>query len=332
VAAIYGVDWVARQIARYGARRKDGDTGYAQRLYAGASLLLVSLGLAVSLVHHYHNGVLPPSQRFVLEPITEHARRAEPFVDRVNTLPPEVPISVGSGLYPQVAHREKVYLFPTISDAEYVLLDVTGPASPVGSGDQYLIVQEMLDYAQFGVAGSDHGYLLLERGLGEYLLSPAFYEAFEAGEPGAPLPGEAIGIGADFGGVLRLEGFDWKVRPVIRPELVVEITTYWRALAPLNEEYRLVFFFWDGDRNLVRVQPEARAVHWYPTWLWEPEQLVQVSLPPLPVGHLSHVGVAVLRPGVENMDVAGRLAPEPTVSGQPLQLWEENTIVELAKP
>ncbi len=332
VAAIYGVDWVARQIARLGARRKAGAEDYAQRLYAGASLLLVSVGLVISLVHHYHNGVLPLSQRFSLNPVSEHARRASPFIEQVNDLPPEVPISVGSNLYPQVAHRESVYLFPTISDAEYVLLDVTGPASPVGAGDQYLIVREMLDYAQFGVAGSDHGYLLLERGLEEYLLSPAFYEAFGVGAPGAPLPDGTIRVGADFGGLLRLEGYDWQVRPVVRPEPVVEITTFWRALAPLDEEYRLVFFFWDENRNLVRVQPEERAVHWYPTWLWEPEQLVRVTLPPLPVGHLSYAGVAVLRPGVENRDVAGRLAPEPAVGGQPLKLWEENTIVELPKP
>jgi uncharacterized membrane protein len=332
VAAIYGVDWLARQIARAGARRRPGAEDYAQRLYAGAGLLLVSVGLVISLVHHYHNGVLPFSKRYTLKPISEHARRASPFIEQVNDLPPGVPVSVGSSLYPQVAHREKVYLFPTISDAQYVLLDVTGPASPVGSGDVYIIVREMLDYAQFGVAGSDHGYLLLERGLEEYLLSPEFYEAFEAGEPGDGVPEETVPVGADFGGLLRLEGFDWQVRPVVRPELVVEITTYWRALAPLDEEYRLVFFFWDEDRNLVRVQPEQRAVHWYPTWLWEPEQLVRVTLPSLPVGHLAYAGVAVLRPGVENRDVAGRLAPEPALGGQPLQLWEENTIVELVKP
>jgi uncharacterized membrane protein len=332
VAAIYGVDWVARQVARFGARRGGSSEDYVQRLYAGACLLLLGVGLMISLVHTYHNGVLPLSQRFALEPVTEHARRARPFIERVNDLPPEVPISASSSLYPQVAHRENVYLFPTISDAEYVLLDVIGSASPVGAGDQYLIVREMLDYAQFGVAGSDHGYLLLERGLEEYLFSPDFYDAFEAGEPGTPLPAEAISVGADFGGLLRLEGYERQVRPVVRPEPVVEITTYWRALAPLDEDYRLVFFFWDENRNLVRVQPEQRAVHWYPTWQWEPEQLVRVTLPPLPVGHLPHAGVAVLRPGADNRDVAGRLAPESAVGGQPLQLWEENTIVELVKP
>ena len=125
---------------------------------------------------------MPLSRRFALEPVSEHARRAGPFIEQVNALPPDMPISASSNLYPHVAHRERVYLFPTISDAEFILLDVTGPSSPVGAGDQYQIVRELLDYAQFGVAESDHGFLLLERGLDEYRFSPTFYAAFLAGE------------------------------------------------------------------------------------------------------------------------------------------------------
>jgi hypothetical protein len=205
----------------------------------------------------------------------------------------------------------------------------------VGIGDQAQIVKELLDYAEFGVAESDHGFLLLERGLDQYRLSPKFYEAFHAidTEP-------QFVVGADFDGLLRLEGFNWSVRPVVRPGLVVEITTYWRALVPMDGEYRLVFYFWDNNRRLVRVQPEEQLVHWYPTWLWDPEQLIKAALPPLPVGDLAHIGVAVLKPGAEDSQKDGRLAPivpSPelptwTVPGPDLILWEENTILELVKP
>jgi hypothetical protein len=195
-------------------------------------------------------------------------------------------------------------------------------------------VRDLLDHARFGVAASDHGFLLLERGLDQYRLSSTFYDVFlPAGAPATP----EMAIGADFGGLLFLEGVEWNVRPVVRPEQVVEVVTYWRALAPLEEEYRLFFYFWDGEGNLVRVQPEEQSLYWYPTWFWEPGQVVRLSLPGLPVGDLPHAGVAVLRPGADSLDPAGRVGAQQGVRqasppAAPLRLREENTIVELPRP
>jgi hypothetical protein len=226
-----------------------------------------------------------------------------------------------------VAHREHVYLFPTISDAQFILLDVTGPGAPAGAGDQRQIVRELLEYGQFGIAASDHGFLLLERDLDEYLLSPTFDDVFLAGDTEP-----RTAVDADFAGLLRLEGFDRDVRPVVRQGLVLQITTYWQALVPLEKEYRLVFYFWDGQRHLVHVQPEEQALHWYPTWLWKPEQTVKVTLPPLPVGDLPHAGVAVLLPGTGDLETEGRLVPIAPAEGQRLSLWEQDTILELLEP
>jgi uncharacterized membrane protein len=324
ISAIYGVDWLARGTSNLLVGRF---AAWKQSVYAVLGLVLLGLGLGVAGVHHYGNGVSPLSRRFALEPLTEHARRVQPLIERIQDLPPEVATSVGSNLYPQTGHRQRVYLFPTISDAQFILLDVTGPPSPVGVGDQRHIVRELLDYAQFGVAESDHGFLLLERGLDDYRLSPTFHDVFLAAGATPQVP-----VGAAFGGLLRLEGFDWAVRPVVRPELVVEITTYWRVLSPLDDEYRLVFYFWNEEHRLVHVQPEEQAVHWFPTWLWEPGQLVKLTLPPLPVGDLSHAGVAVLHPGAQDRDAERRVGPITSSSGQPLVLWEQDTILELVKP
>jgi uncharacterized membrane protein len=315
IASVYGLDWMAARLGRGGR-------------YHVVSALLMGVGLVVALAHHHQAGVSPLSRRFALEPVTEHARRAAPFVEQLNDLPPDVPISASSNLYPHVGHRQWAYLFPTISDAEFILLDATGPGSPAGTGEQRQIVRDLLDYAQFGVAASDHGFLLLQRGLDQYRFSPTFHEVFLSG-------GEApqVAVGADFGGQLRLEGFDWDVRPVVRLGLVVEITTYWRVLEPLDDEYRLVFYFWDGDNRLLRVQPEEQALHWYPTSLWEPDQTVKVTLPPLPVGDLPYTGVAVLRSGAgDQEEVGGRLTPIISSEGQPLVLREQDTILELQKP
>ena len=324
IAAIYGVEWAARVIDRWVQGRW---VARGWSIFWGVSLALVALGLGIALVYHHQNGVSPMTRRFVLDPMSEHARRAQPLFERVNRLPPEVPISTSSSLYPHVAHRERVYLFPTVSDAQFLLLDVIGPSSPVGIGDQRQIVGDLLDYAQFGVAASDHGFLLLERDLDQYRFSPSFYEVFQGGDWAPQVP-----VGAGFGGLLVLEGFDWQVRPVVRPSLSVEITTYWRALVPLDEGYRLAYFFWDDERRLVLIQPEELAVHWFPSWLWEPGQVVKLTLSPLPVGDLPYVGVAVLRPRTEDLDVESRLVPITSITGEPLSLWEQDTILELMRP
>jgi len=324
IAAVYGVDWAAATAARWVHGRWGRDEA---TLYQGCALGLVAVGLIVAGVHHSQNGVSPLSRRYVLEPVSEHARRAGPFFEQVNSLPPDVAISASSGLYPHVAHREKVYLFPTVSDAQFLLIDVTGPGSPIGPAEQRFLVRDLLDYAQFGVAASDHGFLLLERGLDQYRISPSFYDVFLGQDPNPGTP-----MGADFAGLLRLEGVEWSERPVVRPERVVQITTYWQALAPIDEELRIAFYFWDSKGRLVRVQPEEQAVHWFPTSLWEPGQVLKLSLPPLPVGDLPHVGVAVLRPGADTLEAGGRLVPIVPSSAGSLSLREQDTILELARP
>lgn len=335
MAAIYGVDWLAWRAGQL-ARGKQpaqagvgmGDLAHSRWVaYCTVSLVLAGFGLAVALFNHYERGISPLSRRFALEPRSEHSRRAEPHIKRVNALPPDTPISVGSNLYPHVSHRQYAYLFPTVSDAEVILLDVTGPSSPVGIGHQTQVIRELLDYAQFGVAESDHGLLLLERGLDEYRLSPTFSDVFYA-EDAEP----QVIVDADFGHVLRLIGYDLVPRPVVRSELVVEITTYWQVLVPPDEEYRLAFYFWDDARQLVRVQLSERTTQWLPTWLWQPGEVYRLALPALPVGDLPYVGVAWLLPGFEPTDSEGRIVPVTSATGSSPVLTDQGTILELVAP
>jgi len=337
ISAIYGVDWAARficsrigQPGRRQVRCLPGAAGPQRAAWSSAyertAMLLVGLGLAVALANHYERGVLPLSRRFVLEPVSEHAHRAGPFVEYVNSLPPDVPISVGSNLYPHVAHRQRVYLFPTVSDAQIVLLDVTGPPFPIGWGEQVQIVQQLLEYDRFGIVKADHGILLLERDLDSYRWSPRFYDAFLAGDA---MPG--VRVGARFGSLLELVGFDWVVRPVVTPRPLVQVTTYWRVLAPLDEGCRLAFYYLDSEGRVVGIRPEELAASWYPLWMWEPGQVAKVTLPPSPMGDVPHLGVALLHPFAEPADAGGRVAPITSTSENTLTLWEEGSIVELVR-
>ena len=80
----------------------------------------------------------------------------------------------------------------------------------------------MLEFvAGYGISASDHGILLLERGLDEYRLSSTFHQVSlaEDSEPQVP-------VGVDFAGFRQLVGLDRDVRPMVRPKPVVQISTY----------------------------------------------------------------------------------------------------------
>jgi hypothetical protein len=154
------------------------------------------------------------------------------------------------------------------------------------------------------VAVADHGVLLLERDLDGYQWSPRFFDTFIAG---GTTP--QVEVGAGFGPFLELVGFDWALAPVVSPKPLVRVTTYWRALAPLDEGYRLAFYHLDDKGQAVALQAEGPAASWFPLWMWEPGQVVTVALSPLPLSDVPHLGVALLRPGADPADPDGRVVP-----------------------
>lgn len=105
ISAVYGVDWAARELGRRMGQPGDrpgqhvcgsdgADRATRSPAYDRVAMVLAGLGLAVALANHYERGVLPLSRCFALEPVSDHARRAQPLVEQVNGLPPEVPISL----------------------------------------------------------------------------------------------------------------------------------------------------------------------------------------------------------------------------------------------
>jgi len=99
--------------------------------------------------------------------ITEHDRLASRFIDQI---PPDVPISAQSDLAPHVSQRPKIYLFPVIEDAQYVLLDTTTDTFPVfmfpidglSTDDSYReYIRRLLQDGDFHVEDYDDGWLLI---------------------------------------------------------------------------------------------------------------------------------------------------------------------------
>jgi len=89
-----------------------------------------------------------------------------------------------------------------------------------------------------------------------------------------PAPyGGAYGIGADFGGVGRLLGFDLSANRLQRGTSTV-VTLYWQALSSPDRNYQ-VFVHLVDDGELVSQHDGAPACAFAPTSLWESGQVVR---------------------------------------------------------
>jgi len=282
--------------------------------------------LLVSGYHHYRIGISPWARSFHPPRITSHHRLAREFMALI---PPDAPLSAQSGLYPHLAHREKAYFFPAINDAEYVFLDVTGPSYPITIIEVYGEVQRLLSSGQFGVLAAQDGYLLLGRGLSKgagMRLPDEFYTFARTDEDAARHP-----LRARFGDGLELLGYDYSRPNVVHAhQLPAAVTTYWRLLQPLAANHLFAFFFSRPDGAIVghydRLTPTTM---WYPVHLWQEGEVIRMETPMLSIGRLQDVMVAVALPAADPWSAAGRLQPVERVGDQPLDVFEQGTLLRL---
>jgi len=108
----------------------------------------------------------PPGKDFRLGDFWQCTVHQEALQRMVARVPPGVPVSAQSDIFPHLAHRRDIYLFPYIADARYIILDLdfTAEKSPLGYHDFYWRVERLPEEASFGVVAFDNGVLLLERG------------------------------------------------------------------------------------------------------------------------------------------------------------------------
>lgn len=100
---------------------------------------------------------------------TTHDRLGSRFL---SLIPEMVPVSAQSDLAPHVSNRPKVYVFPTVADAEYVLLDATSTIFPVhlfpiddfGPEDAYReYVRRLMVSDRYIIVDEEDGWMLLTR-------------------------------------------------------------------------------------------------------------------------------------------------------------------------
>jgi hypothetical protein len=125
-------------------------------------------------------------------------------------------------------------------------------------------------------------------------------------------------VGADFGGQVRLLGYDLQ-----RTEKELHLSLYWQALSAMNTDYKLFVHLFDpGTEKIVSQQDVLVGGDGHPATRWVPQEVVssQISLP------LAGVPSGVYHLAVGLYDAAGRLPitapPQFTVSADRLLLGE----------
>lgn len=272
VAAVFG----AARVMRWSRAR--GKVGAAVSPIVCGWLLLWALGYQVA------EGFTPIGREFTWPQVTAHHRLLARFKVQV---PPRAPGSVTTGLYPHLSHREKLYMFPAVGDAEWVLLDVTGPTA-MHPADLKRRYEELVNVMGFGVQDAADGYILLRKGVANATLPDAFYDFARASRAHPQHPADIL-----FGDRLRFLGYDliddgkWGV---------TSVKTYWRAEDPLPEGLRPWPFFVGPSGKVVDDMTErpAPALLWYPPERWRVGEVVAVQTLPWYLPPRWAVGVGAL--------------------------------------
>ena len=321
IAAIYGSERLGRVLAwsLIRARRLSQRRDALRVIW----LLIMTAVLAAAGVTHYRYGISPLGRRFRLPEVTAHHRIGREILSLV---PSDAPVSAQTGLYPHVANRQQAYLFPTVANAKYILLDVTSETFPITLTSQHGRVEDLIYSSQFGILAAEDGFLLLERGLtGDYEFPDSFFSFARLDASNADIPHR---LHADFGR-LELVGYNLVQQPVVTasdPPLVIE--TYWRAFQPTDVAYQVVPYFTGKEGAIIWAYGNGTATAlYYPSYAWQPGELVRVTFPPHETAGLQQVYLGVVRWGGELFRVDDRLpilSAESKVIEADTLLWLTN--------
>jgi uncharacterized membrane protein len=322
IAAIHGTDRLARGLAWIvrRVRRVSREQDHTFHVLSASTVVVL---LLVSGLTHVHYGISPISRRFRVPLITAHHRIGHEVLAMV---PPNAPVSAQTGLYPHLADRRQAYLFPTVADAEYVVLDVTAETYPVTLAFQHGRVEDLIYGSQFGILAAKDGFLLLKRNLtAAYHFPEGFFSFARVDEHGQKLKVPHL-LHADFG-ELELVGYNLLEQPVVTAAVPpITIETYWRATHEAALAYQFVPYFVQGDGAIGWVYGHGTATAlYYPTYAWQPGELVRVTFPPHTTAGFREIYLGVVRWGGELLRIDDRL---PILAAESKTI-EQNTLLLL---
>ncbi len=78
-------------------------------------------------------------------------------------IPPNTPVSAQSPIVPHLANREKIYLFPEIYDAEYIVLDTSLSTYPMGNDELNQKIQILKESPFWKIIKKDKSLIIFKR-------------------------------------------------------------------------------------------------------------------------------------------------------------------------
>jgi len=308
LAAIWGAGFLVRHLGR----RMPGGS-------RSLSYLLSCLVLVCSLGYHRYRGFSPLSVRFRWPVATAHHRLAQELIDRI---PPTASVSAQLNLNPHVSHREKLYIFPHIDQAEYIFLD----AASLGNKDDIntWVKEQLLENGPFGVVAARDGYLLLQRGASDSRPPDSFYTFVRVKDPEIQYP-----LLADFDSHIEFLGFD----VIHKRDEEPHYNLYFRTWHPLDRNYFIALYLVDEAGQVVGSTVELQAATiWYPTDRWQPGEVVKIRADTLSwwTGDREQYSVALgILDGNDTWDVGRRLRPKVIESELLTPLPADGTLLQL---
>jgi uncharacterized membrane protein len=242
VASVWGASRAGQWISRLAGGREEFRLSPAE-----GSRLATFFALTTALFVTAFFGPLPPDWKFHAADPTgptgyfqrvDHERSLARILD---VIPADAVVSAQTGLFPHLSRRPVIYLFPTVGDADYLVLDLDYSADkrPIEAQLFYSTVQGLLTDPAFHVAAFEHGALLLRRGPGQP--PPAFAEALA--DYSAGLYRSAI---VDYRGPTRLQADDMVQTVVVMENRGTQI---WQT----GDQFPifLSYHWWSPDGTLV---------------------------------------------------------------------------------
>jgi hypothetical protein len=238
---------------------------------------------AIALGYHLSAGYTPIGGEFFWPQVTAHQQNFDRFAKQI---PPGVKLSTMGSLFPHFSHRRVIYLFPTVLDAEYILLDVS-QATKTNPVDFAVAYRDALAQG-YGIRDALDGYILLQRGLTQKTLPDGFYNFVRTCSCTAPQKSVVV----DFDDKIRFLGYDVRQDDWQR----VYLRTYWTRLPAMEQNNYTPFPFYpdaDGTPRADAQLPDLLIQFWYPTSLWTDGEVVVADTLPIDLGERAQIGVGV---------------------------------------
>ena len=133
--------------------------GGFRRLPARGRYIAAGVLILASIVAFFLDG---SALRLLREPGMAPERR-EIARSLMAQIPPEASVSAQDELLPHLSHRREIYLFPTIEDADYILMDRLGSTYPLETEDYEVFWQAAQDPFGYEKLYDDNDLILLRR-------------------------------------------------------------------------------------------------------------------------------------------------------------------------